>query len=270
MPKKLFFEIRTTAKNWRNIARKVKKLITEAKVKINKDKIEITIVDLAHIALMDLKIHAAYFDVFKVKVPMDIGLDIDYFLDSLKRIPNSVMVTLKMYSDMILHMIIHTRFADIHKQSFTLKPETLPEPKKPNLLLPQIFKIYPKAICTVYPHLDISDYTAWITNGKQLQLIAEEIIDKKDSFSLNFGNNGNTICNYVTFEIESLNGNKKRARSLFSYDYMIEILNIIQDADDLVVKLGNDNPIEFDFAKTNKEKIVMEGAILLAPRIEEE
>jgi len=282
------FELRTKAGNWRYLVKNLERFCSEAKLKFFKNKIQTSIVDPAHVAMMELNLYDSFFTNFEVKKDVEAAFDVGSLKTRLKGVKSNIEVSLSLEKNWTFVMTIHTPYGDIQKRFFSMDPESMPDPKIPRLSLYK-FSVNPTAVRTVFPHIaEISDHTRWIADAEKLTISAEgdTVVpynpllpaltkqlthDNRKEIEEQYGRE---LKNDVSLKIDCCDSSRKKpnphVKSLFNSDYMQTALDAIKGADNLVIGLGDDNPIALIFNEHNGKKKFLDGHILIAPRIESE
>ena len=260
------FEISMPAAMWKRLLKSLNVYTNDAVFKISESGIRICLVDPAHVAVMDLMFSPGYFTVFGLNENVNVGIDFELFIDALVGIPNNDMVSYSVFKN--IDGVLTNRISSIGKYATIIRnfkcvdTASLPDPKVPNLNLRYFnINIPIKKLYDAFKSFQISDHSAWTVDRKNLYISTDG--DESD---------GKIVIPVKHKKPKSFSG---MYCSLFSDDYMENALSIINSfkGEQLIIGLSNDNPIELRFVNRDSKddrKKVLEGMILLAPRIESE
>jgi len=223
----------------------------EAKLKFNIDSIKTSIVDPAHVCMINLEIPKYALEKYSISNDINLGFDIDKLQYLLKNIGKNDLFEFNYNSDIDL---LKT-FIDIglfnHEYSL-IEEINLLEPTIPNLNLPVNFKINTKIV------YDFLIQASKITDYIQIDASRDQLIftGSGDSDKVVLKLNREQINRYIC------NNNYK---SCFSVEYLLKVIKNLKPLfTELNFYMGNENPISI----IGNQSIRIE--VLLAPRIETE
>ena len=225
-------------------------LVSEVKLNINKDGISLRAVDPAHVAMVDLHISKDAFEEFQAD-ELELGLDIDK-LNGIMRLSNTGDTVSLEYDEKSNRLII--KIENLTRRMALIDTAGMPDPKMPTLDLPGKVILKASEITKgVKASEAISDHLALIVTEDAFEVFAE----------------GDTDTVNLKLPKESLveltaDGKYK---SLFSIDYLSNMIKPLKGDSSIIINVGNDNPtrVEFDIAESKGHV-----TYLLAPRIESE
>lgn len=272
LKKDVILELEAPVKTWRFLAECVNVFNTEGIVKADRKGLKSAIVDPAHVVMISLFATKDYFKKYDIKIKsdksdMEFGFDFEWLRQvGLCKVRGDYIANLKLMTDDTMWLTVETGFGVMRKRFFGIDTECLASPKIPNLKLNCSLGVRSKEIYEAFNMVSgISDYSRFEFDGINLIMSAEG--EKRNEKSEDFHYND------FKLNVDYIEKNSKKAISFFSNEYIQTILKILKKMDGLSVRLGDSNPIEFNFVKFGegkKNKGAFTGAILLAPRIEEE
>ncbi|HMK47217.1 MAG TPA: DNA polymerase sliding clamp [Methanocella sp.] len=245
------FKAAINAEVFKDAIEAVSTLVDEAKFKITKDSMSARAVDPANVAMVAFDINAKAFDTFEA-TDSEIGIDLIRFMDILGMASRD--------DKLELHLNEETRKLEIRTGGLAytlslLDPGSIrKEPKVPSLELPAKIVLNGSELKRAVKAAEkVSDHMALGVKDKTFYVEAEGDLDK------------------VRLEIPessliSLNSTSN-VRSLFSLDYLDDIVKSLGKAEQVNIDLGSDYPAKFTFSIASGNASVI---YLLAPRIESE
>jgi len=225
-------------------------LVNEVKFNVSEKGINLRAVDPAHVAMVDLTIGKDAFDEFSAD-DMELGVDMDKFAGIMRLASSGDMVNLT-YDEKANRLVI--QIGNLVRKMALIDTAGMPDPKMPTLDLPG--KVILKAselIRGVRASEAISDHLTLTMNKDSFELYAE-------------GDTDTVNLSLPKDMLEGLTSNGS-CKSLFSIDYLSNMIKPVKNNEPLTIYLGNDNPTRVEFAIANQKGHV---TYLLAPRIESE
>ncbi len=225
-------------------------LVSEVKLNINKDGVSLRAVDPAHVAMVDLHLDKDAFEEYQAD-EMELGVDIDR-LNAIMRLSGSGDIVSLEYDEKSNRLIVN--IGNLTRRMALIDTAGMPDPKMPTLDLPGKVILKASEITKgVKASESISDHLALIVTEDAFEVFAEGDTDivnlklPKDSL--------------VELEADG------KYKSLFSIDYLSNMIKPLKGDVPITINVGNDNPtrVEFDIAESKGHVIY-----LLAPRIESE
>ena len=225
-------------------------LVNEVKFNVSEKGINLRAVDPAHVAMVDLTIEKDAFEEFNAE-EIELGVDMDKFAGIMRLASSGDMVSLT-YDEKANRLVI--QIGNLVRKMALIDTAGMPDPKMPSLELPG--KVVLKAselIQGVRASEAISDHLTLTMNKDSFELFAE----------------GDTDTVNLSLSKDMLEGLKSNGncKSLFSIDYLSNMIKPVKSNEPLTIHLGNDNPTRVEFAIANQKGHV---TYLLAPRIESE
>lgn len=226
-------------------------LVNEAKFNITSKGILIRVVDPAHIAMADVEVKDEAFEDYEAD-EIEIGVDIDKLGGILKLAGSDDTVSLE-YDGRENRLVF--RIGNLVRRMGLIDTAGMPDTRIPK------FQDLPGKIVMKAGELSkgirasemISDHLALTLNKDTFELRAEGDVD-----TVNL-----TLSKDMLIELNS----PDKYKSLFSIDYISNMIKPVKSEDPITILIGNDNPIKIDFDFADKKGHV---TYLLAPRIESE
>ena len=256
---------------FKEITKTLTALVPEVRMHISHDDLIVRCVDIANVAMVDIVYRKESFESFKVIDHHAIGIDLAIWQKFLKNVKknNSVLFEVvrkelpsnKTEEDIKKDITVLPVFEYTYKLSCngteitgkTLDVNTIRrDPNMPSVVLPtKIDLTAGDLIETIRGAHDVSDKIELSCNEKAL---SDNVLK--------------AIAEYGTSKsvkvVNTLSITGDGARSIFSLDYLIDIVKAIQDKKEIVtIDMGNDHPIKITLSNVDREIIY-----LLAPRIE--
>jgi proliferating cell nuclear antigen len=245
------FEMKTKAKNLKEIYELIRPLVDEGKLNIKKNGFSLRAVDPAHVGMVDLDIKDKAFDEYKA-TDMELGVDFDKLNSFLRLTASENLVQLK-YDEDTNRLICTDITTGITRRMGLIDSAGMPDPKIPNLNLPALvtapadrIKLVVRAAGSLSDHIIISADKDTLVMSAEGDTDDVELKLKKDE------------CE--KFEVKNKN------KSLISIDYLENAVKPLKDK--ITLNFGNDNPLKMEF--TFGENDAGKGIYLIAPRIESE
>ncbi|MEM4703363.1 MAG: proliferating cell nuclear antigen (pcna) [Candidatus Pacearchaeota archaeon] len=226
----------------------ISELVLEVNAKVTKQGFEITAIDPANVALVDLKIPSKAFSTFEVEKNEELGLNLEDFKQILRRIPTDASLVLEKENT-----TLKIKIEDKVKRTFNLALINLEteEKKIPNLSFNSKVEL---------SSLDFSDIindaaivsdscTFFVTNNAFVIEARGTLHSARTEFS----------SDEVKIETE------QSSRAKYSLDYLVKFAKASKFTDKLNILFSNEYPAKFEFTQES-----LELAFILAPRSEEE
>lgn len=229
----------------------VSTLVDEAKFRINTEGMTARAVDPANVAMVAFDLNAKAFDSFEA-TEGEIGIDLARFTDILGMTSRGDKLELNLNEET---RKLEIRTGGLAYTLSLLDPSSIrKEPKVPNLELPAKIVLNGAELRRAVKAAEkVSDHMALGVADKTFYVEAEGDLDKvrldiPESNLISLKSTGNV-------------------RSLFSLDYLNDVVKTMGKAEQVSIDLGSDYPIKFTFSIAGGNGTVM---YLLAPRIESE
>jgi len=232
-------------KSWRSSIEAIAALIDEGTFQIDSSGLKLRAMDPSQIALVDFELPAKAFEKFKCEKPMTLGVDFTELSKITRRSKPEDKIDL--YIDSRLKMV----FRGETRREFTvaLIESTSNPPKEPKIEFTSEVKITPNMIKDALKDAEL------ISNHVSLRL--------EKGFSIKSdGDTGSVDIEFPEDRLLSLNV-KAPSRSMFSLEYLNNILKAAEIPSVVVISLKSDAPLKVEYS-------IGDGRVIyyLAPRIE--
>lgn len=229
----------------------ISNLIDEAGINVDNEGLKLRAMDPAHVALVDFQLSKEAFDNFEVTEPVVLGVDLERLNTILKRAGPGDVISLGLDEDknMLKIKIKNTSTRTFGLPLIDVSDEEL---KVPSLDFPSSVEVHPNILKEAIKDAEIvSDHVTLKTDENNLYISAK-------------GDLGNVSVKVLKDDaIEFLSSGE--VSSMFSLEYLVDMMKASGLADTVKINLGNDIPVRVDFKAEN-----INLAFLLAPRIESE
>lgn len=225
-------------------------LVEEAKFNITPKGVSLRAVDPAHIAMVDIEVKDTAFEEYKAD-EMELGVDINK-LSGILRLADSDSVISLEYDKKSNRLIV--RIGNLVRRIGLIDTAGMPDSKMPTLDLPAKTVVRAGELSKgIRASEMISDHLALTVDKDKFELYAEGDVD-----TVNL-----TLSKDMLIELNS----PDKYKSLFSIDYLSNMIKPVKSEDPVTILSGNDNPIKVDLDFADGKGHV---TYLLAPRIESE
>lgn len=247
----MMFKAVISAEVFKDAIEAVSTLVDEAKFRLTKDGISARAVDPANVAMVAFDLNAKAFDTFNA-TDSEIGVDLVRLMDILGMTSREDKIELSLNEET---RKLEIRTGGLAYTLSLLDPSSIrKEPKVPNLELPAKIVLNGAELRRAVKAAEkVSDHMALGVVDKIFYVEAEGDLDK------------------VRLEIPessliSLQASSN-VKSLFSLDYLNDLVKSLGKAERVSIDLGTDYPVKFNFSIAGGNGDV---TYLLAPRIESE
>lgn len=247
------FEVSINKEVLEAVLNHIKPLSDETPLHFTKKNLHLRVVDPCHVSLADIILEKDAFESF-CSSDIEIGLNIDHLNNFIELLDDNNPISIK-YDDQRIHISqdgLHRRF----------KPIEMPNMYKINLE-----KAKGKRLVTIkgvqVKELKRFCATANIADFVVLKCLDDQFYGEADS---SIDNEDDTIYADFSYGDIEFTTEKQFARSLFSVDFLSNLLNGFRDNALVNIGLGTDNPIMFELNVDGYWHIIR----LISPRIESE
>lgn len=226
----------------------VSSIVDEGKLNLSSDGISIKAVDPANVAMVSLNLNSDAFEEFNASEG-ELGVDLKRLGDIVDMAQKAEMVELELDEEQ--HKLI-IRMSGLTYKIALLDPASIrKEPKIPQLELPATIVLSGNDLKRAVKAAEkVSDHMCMGVEGETFYLEAESDSDRMR-------------LDIVKDQLVSIRPGD--ARSLFSLDYLSDMIKAAGKANEVTVELGRDFPTKINFQIANGSGDV---SYLLAPRIE--
>ena len=234
----------------KSIVDSISNLIDEAKLVVSSDGINMRAMDPAHVALVDLSMSRAAFEEYHVESALELGIDFDRLNTILKRAGSGDRIELSSSEDASA-LIITIRNSAMRRFDLPLTDVSEEELRIPQLDFLAEVEIDPKILGEGIKDAEIvSDHVTLRCDSENLYISAS-------------GDLGNVEVRVakeqaISFDVAEPCG------SMFSIEYLKDMLKAGDMAETVRINLGRDIPLKLEFLA---EGVTL--SFLLAPRVEE-
>lgn len=236
--------IKINAEDLRNFLKSLNIVTSDGIISLSEDGISATLVDPANILMGEFNIPAADMQKYTINDPRDVALRFDVLLDYIAGAKKNETVCLELDENEL-----QIQYTGVEYTQRTLRIESVKSiPKIPNLQFNSMVKISTKTLAkSIKACTKINMFVLFETNRNELKLSADF---EKDGVS--------AVIEDVIMD------NKSYSRTMYSGDYLSDIMKGLNHTTDLIVKFSTDLPlrIESSLCKTGKMMYI------IAPRIE--
>ncbi len=231
----------------------ISNMIDEACLIATQEGVRLRAMDPAHVALVDFQLKREIFDIYELdKEQCFIGLDLNRFYTILKRAGASSKLSLEVLEDANLLRIRFSGDSSTRMFSIPLIEITEEELRVPKLEFPCLVEIDPAILKEGIKDAEIvSDHVTFSVDDENFYISARGELGEVE---IKVGKEG-----AMSFEV------KEHAKSMFSIEYLRDMLRASDIASTVKIYLGNNIPVKLEFSSTG-----VELSFLLAPRIEAE
>ncbi len=229
-------------------------LISEGLFQLTEDGIELVAADPAMVALVDFRIEEDVFENYELEEETKVGLNLENFYSIIRRANSNDTIVLELRED---DSKFYITMENSSTRNFSLPILNLSEDDIPDTQ---------NLDFSVTADLETSVLESAI---KDALVVGDSVVIESDGDSINISSEGDQ--SNVDFEIAGdaegvleLEGGD--ARSMFSLDYLNNMVGAKSLSDTVTVKLGEDFPMRLEFEVPDKARL----SFVLAPRIEEE
>jgi proliferating cell nuclear antigen len=227
-------------------------LVTEVKLTVSKDGLEVRAVDPSHVAMLVLKLQTAAFEEF-VGESTEIGLDVEKLRDLIRLAKPGDIVSLQ-FDQTKSRLVCHV--GKLTRSMSVVDPAGITDPKVPNVSPPGVAVVKMDELRQgIRGSESISDHVTLTLEPSGFTLHSEGETDR-DQVDLH-------IPKESLGKLEV----KETVRSMYPLDFFSNMIKSITSADEATLHLGNEYPLKIDFSIAGGHG---EARFLLAPRVEEE
>lgn len=221
-------------------------IVKECKLKIYSDEIVVLAVDLANVAMVKTTLHKSAFSEYTAD-EQEIGIDVAKLMTILTTPTKTDFITIELEQNRIKLSFNGYEYAMALLDLNTIRKE----PKEPTLTLPGKVQVPSNDLNTAIKAMaNVADKALISIRNESVFVEADDDINK-------------VIKEFSGIEVTFISN--VESQSIFSIDYLKNMLRIASKAETLKLNLGDDMPliIIFELHQTN-----LEITYLLAPRIE--
>lgn len=244
------FKARIKMEVLREAVEVISTLVSEVKLSISKDGIEVKAVDPSHVAMLVLKLKNSVFEEFTGE-PTEIGVDVEKIKEVLRLSKPGDLIDLQ-YDGGKNRLVVNV--GKVTRHMSVVDPAGITDPKVPNVSPPGLAVVKMDELRQgIRGSESISDHVTLILEPNGFTMHSEGETDKVD---LHIPKEGLT-------KLEA----KEAVRSMYPLDFFSSMVKSITSSEEATLHIGNEYPLKIEFALAGGRG---EGRFLLAPRVEED
>ena len=244
------FKARIRMEVLREMVEIISTLVSEVKLGISKDGIEVKAVDPSHVAMLVLKFNKTAFEEFTGE-PTDIGVDVEKMKEVLRLCKPGDILDLQ-YDGGKNRLVLHV--GKVTRHMSIVDPAGITDPKVPNVSPPGVAVVRTEELRQgIRGSESISDHVT--------------ITLEPDSFTMH--SEGETDRVDLKLPKDSLKRleAKELVKSMYPLDFFSNMVKSITSSEEVTLHVGNEYPLKIEFQVSGGKG---EGRFLLAPRVEED
>jgi proliferating cell nuclear antigen len=244
------FKARVKMEVLREIVEVISTLVSEVKLSISKDGIEVKAVDPSHVAMLVLKLNKSAFETFTGE-PTEIGVDVEKLKEMLRLAKPGDVIDLQ-YDGGKSRLVVSV--GKVTRQMSVVDPAGITDPKVPNVTPPGLVVVKMEELRQgIRGSESIADHVTLTVAPEGFTMHSEGETDRVD----------------LKIPKESLSKLevKESVRSMYPLDFFSSMVKSITTSEEVTLHVGNEYPLKIEFNVANG---VGDGRYLLAPRVEEE
>jgi proliferating cell nuclear antigen len=244
------FKARIKMEVLREAVEVISTLVSEVKLSVSKDGIEVKAVDPSHVAMLVLKLKPTVFEEFTGE-PTEIGIDVEKIKEVLRLSKPGDILELQ-YDGGKNRLVVSV--GKVTRQMSVVDPAGITDPKVPNVSPPGVAIVGMEELRQgIRGSESISDHVTLELDPEGFTMHSEGETDRVD---LHIPKSG-----LKKLEV------KEKVRSMYPLDFFSSMVKSITSSDLATLHVGNEYPLKIEFAVAGDRG---EGRFLLAPRVEED
>jgi proliferating cell nuclear antigen len=244
------FKARMKMEVLRELVEVISTLVSEVKLSVSKDGVEVKAVDPSHVAMLVLHLNKGAFEEFTGE-PTEIGVDVEKFKEVLRLSKPGDEIDLQ-YDGGKNRLVI--KVGKVTRHMAIVDPAGITDPKVPNVTPPALVVVKMDELRQgIRGSESISDHVT--------------ITLEPDSFVLHSEGETDRVDMRLAKENLSKLEVKETVKSMYPLDFFSSMVKSITSSDDVTLHVGNEYPLKIEFSVAGGKG---EGRFLLAPRVEED
>ncbi|HXQ94185.1 MAG TPA: DNA polymerase sliding clamp [Thermoplasmata archaeon] len=244
------FKARVRMEVLREVVEVISTLVSEVKLTVSKDGLEVKAVDPSHVAMLVLRLNKAAFEEFTGE-PTEIGIDVEKLKEVLRLSKPGDILDLQ-YDGGKNRLVIHV--GKVTRHMSVVDPAGITDPKVPNVSPPGLVVVNMDELRQgIRGSESISDHVTLTLDPEGFTMHSEGETDRVD---MHLGKEG-----LPKLEV------KEAVKSMYPLDFFSSMVKSITSADQVTLHVGNEYPLKIEFSVAAGKG---EGRFLLAPRVEED
>jgi proliferating cell nuclear antigen len=244
------FKARIKMEVLRELTEVVSTLVSEVKLSVSKDGIEVKAVDPSHVAMLVLKLQKSAFEEFTGE-STDIGLDVEKLKEVLRLSKPTDVLDLQ-YDGGKNRLVI--KVGKVTRHMSVVDPAGITDPKVPNVTPPASAVVKMEELRQgIRGSESISDHVTLTVDPEGFSMHSEGETDRVDMH----------LPKESLPKLEA----KEPVKSMYPLDFFSAMMKSITTAEDVTLHVGNEYPLKIEFTVADNRGA---GFFLLAPRVEED
>jgi proliferating cell nuclear antigen len=244
------FKARIKMEVLREAVEVISTLVSEVKLVVSKDGVEVKAVDPSHVAMLVLKLKNSVFEEFTGE-PTEIGIDVEKVKEVLRLSKPGDVIDLQ-YDGGKNRLVM--KVGKVTRLMSVVDPAGITDPKVPNVTPPGTVVVKMDELRQgIRGSETISDHVTLQLDGEGFTMHSEGETDRVDL--------------HIPKEGLSKIEVKDAVRSMYPLDFFSNMVKSITSSEEATLHVGNEYPLKIEFTLANGRG---EGRFLLAPRVEED
>jgi proliferating cell nuclear antigen len=244
------FKARIKMEVLRELTEVVSTLVSEVKLSVSKDGIEVKAVDPSHVAMLVLKLQKSAFEEFTGE-STEIGLDVEKLKEVLRLSKPTDILDLQ-YDGGKNRLVI--KVGKVTRHMSVVDPAGITDPKVPNVTPPATAVVHMEELRQgIRGSESISDHVTLAVDAEGFSMHSEGETDRVDMH----------LPKESLAKLEA----KEAVKSMYPLDFFSAMMKSITTAEDVTLHVGNEYPLKIEFSIADNRG---SGFFLLAPRVEED
>ncbi len=244
------FKARIRMEVLREMVEVISTLVSEVKLGISKDGIDVKAVDPSHVAMLVLKLNKNAYEEFTGE-PTEIGVDVEKMKEVLRLCKPGDILDLQ-YDGGKNRLVLHV--GKVTRHMAVIDPAGITDPKVPNVTPPGVAVVRTEELRQgIRGSESISDHVTITLQPESFTMHSEGETDRVD----------------LQLPKESLKRleAKEPVKSMYPLDFFSNMVKSITSSEEVTLHVGNEYPLKIEFQVAGGKG---EGRFLLAPRVEED
>jgi proliferating cell nuclear antigen len=244
------FKARIKMEVLRELVEVISTLVSEVKLGISKDGVEVKAVDPSHVAMLVARLKEGAFEEFSGE-PAEIGVDVEKLKEVLRLSKPGDILELQ-YDGGRNRLVMGV--GKVTRHMSIVDPAGITDPKVPNVTPPGLAVVKMEELRQgIRGSESISDHVTITLEPEAFLMHSEGETDRVD---MRIPKDGLTKLDV-----------KETVRSMYPLDFFSSMVKSITSADEVTLHVGNEYPLKIEFALAGGRG---DGRFLLAPRVEED
>jgi proliferating cell nuclear antigen len=244
------FKARIKMEVLREAVEVISTLVSEVKLSVSKDGVDVKAVDPSHVAMLVLKLKNTVFEEFTGE-PTEIGVDVEKIKEVLRLSKPGDVIDLQ-YDGGKNRLVMSV--GKVTRHMSVVDPAGITDPKVPNVSPPGTVVVKMDELRQgIRGSESISDHVTLILEATGFTMHSEGETDRVDL--------------HLPAESLAKLETKETVRSMYPLDFFSSMVKSIASAEEATLHIGNEYPLKIEFQLANGRG---EGRFLLAPRVEED